>query len=85
MKENELEYFEEDIWRLMEDFPHPKLVIGKYTICVEGNDDYDEHYELYEDNVLTQCFEIPQNLIDYFNEIGFNWRDSDYIILPEED
>lgn len=59
---------------------HPKLIIGEYEITIEGMDDYDEHYELYKNGEIIQSFEIPQNIIDYFEEEGIDLKSMDYII-----
>ena len=71
---------EDDLHKLIEDFPHPKLIMGEYEIIIEGMDDYDEHYELYKDSKFIQSFEIPQNIIDYFEEEGIDLESMNYEI-----
>jgi len=70
--------FEDDLIKLMEDYPHPKIIIDKYKIAIGGNNH--EYYMIYENNKLAGCFERSQDVIDYLEEVGFYWKSMDYVI-----
>ena len=81
---NNLEDFENDLWKLIRDFPHPKLIIGEYEIHIEGDDDYDEDFVVYKDGKFIGYFEIPQNIIDFLGEEGISCVEMNYKILEED-
>ena len=72
--------FEDDLWKLIEDYPHPSLEIGCYKICVYDDGDEDDGFAIYKNGLFIEHLEIPQNIIDYFEKVGFDWKDTDYVI-----
>ena len=72
--------FEDDLWKLMEDYPHPSLTIDCYKICVYDDSDKDDGFVIYKDGLFVEYLEIPQHVIDYFEKVGFDWKDTDYVI-----